>query len=63
MTDTQPNTPPLTHAERARIAREARQAAALRANLRRRKVQERGREAPDPEPLQSPGPETDKSAF
>jgi hypothetical protein len=37
-------------AARARAEREARQAAALRANLRRRKVQERGRDAQDEAP-------------
>jgi membrane peptidoglycan carboxypeptidase len=62
VTDTPPNRPPLTHAERARVEREARQAAALRANLRRRKAQERGREAPLPEAEPSE-PAPDKSAF
>ncbi len=57
MTQPPPNRPHLTPAaERARAEREARQAAALRANLRRRKAQERGREQPPavPEPDQLP---------
>jgi len=58
VTDTPPK--PLTHVERARAERDARQAAALRANLRRRKAQERGREAPaseqEPEPDKELGP-------
>ncbi len=43
-----PRTAPETPADRARAEREARLAAALRANLRRRKAQARGREEPPP---------------
>jgi hypothetical protein len=47
VTDDPKSEPHLTPAAaRARADREARQAAALRANLRRRKAQARGREAP-----------------
>jgi hypothetical protein len=51
VTDTAKPEPNLTPAAaRARAEREARQAAALRANLRRRKAQERGRDAQDQAP-------------
>ncbi|MCB8879993.1 hypothetical protein ACELLULO517_07085 [Acidisoma cellulosilytica] len=45
MDDTDPSLPVLgPHAQRAKDKRDAQRAAALRANLRRRKVQERGRD-------------------
>jgi hypothetical protein len=45
-------------AEAARIAREERQAQALRQNLRRRKAQDRGRAAPDATPEKPDSGET-----
>jgi hypothetical protein len=51
VTETAKPEPRLTPAAaKARADREARQAAALRANLRRRKAQERGRDAQDGAP-------------
>jgi hypothetical protein len=52
-----PPDPPQIPADRARAEREARLAAALRANLRRRKAQARGREeapAAPPDPPRDP---------
>ena len=42
-------------------SRNQRLAAALRENLRRRKAQERGRDAPSPEARPAPGARDDKS--
>jgi hypothetical protein len=57
--DRRPKGPSLSAAgQRARAARDERLAAALRANLKRRKAQERGRAAdPAPEPAPDPAPD------
>ncbi|MBB2203910.1 hypothetical protein [Gluconacetobacter takamatsuzukensis] len=69
MTDSSP--PPLTKAEKAEIARQerlAREAAALRANLRRRKQQSRARadsgeaDAPAPAASASAGDTTNRAS-
>ncbi|MBW4024122.1 MAG: hypothetical protein HIU92_13510 [Proteobacteria bacterium] len=57
MTEETPSAPRLTPAAaKAKAAREERQAAALRANLRRRKEQARERQ---PEPPKAPGADRD----